>query len=124
LWFYEVILSHCEDIRKAALSYVDEGGLIKHAVKIYKISRSSFQRWRNKLNETGTVEIEKRIVEPYKLKDDALKDFINLNPDAYISEIAEHFEVSTGCVSTALKRLNITRKKKERPIKKVTNKND
>lgn len=34
------------------------------------------------------------------------------NPDAYLNEIATHFGVSIGCISMALKRLKITRKKK------------
>lgn len=117
-------MSHPEDIRKAAISYVNEGGLIKDAIKIFKVSRSSFQRWRNKKQSTGTVARNPRVVEPYKLKDDALKSYIDKNPDAYISEIAEHFKVSSGCVSTALKRLKITRKKKARPIEKAMSKHD
>lgn len=117
-------MSHSEEIREAALNYVDEGGLIKDALEIFKVSRSSFQRWRNKKQSTGSVARNNRVVEPYKLKDDLLKSYIEQNPDAYISEIAEHFNVSTGCVSTALKRLKITRKKKALHTEKVIQKND
>ena len=112
-------MSHSEDIRKAVLNYVDEGGLIEEALKLYKVSRSSVQRWRNKKILTGSVAIERRVVEHYKLKEEALRSFVNDNPDSYISEIADHFNVSTGCVSTALKRLNITRKKKAPHTEKV-----
>ena len=33
-------MSHSEDIRKAVLNYVDEGGLIEEALKLYKVSRN------------------------------------------------------------------------------------
>ena len=111
-------MSHSEEIRKAVLRYIDDGGLVEEATKLYKVSRSSVQRWRIKKNLTGSLANEQRVVEPYKLKDDALINYINDYPDAYIYEIAEHFKVSTGCVSTALKRLKITRKKKVLHTKK------
>ena len=90
---------------------MDDSGLVEDSTKLYKVSLSSVQRWRIKKNSTGSLANEQRFVEPYKLKDGALRHYINDDPDAYIYELAEHFKVLTGCVSTALKRLKITRKK-------------
>jgi len=105
-------MSHSEDIRERSLNYVSNGGKIKDAVKIFKISRSSFQRWRSSKIKTGSIENKPRVVEPYKINNYELLSYINEYPDAYIVEIAEHFSVTKGCISIALKRLNISRKKK------------
>jgi predicted DNA-binding protein YlxM (UPF0122 family) len=39
-------------------------------------------------------------------------EYIHENPDAYLSEIADEFNCSTTAVLKALKKLNITRKKR------------
>ncbi len=105
-------MSHPEEIRILVLNYVYNGGKIVDALEIYDVSRSAFQRWRTMNNETGSVAIPPRNTQPYKIDNDKLKSYIKENPSAYISEIANHFELSTGCICEALKRLNISRKKK------------
>lgn len=117
----EVVLiemSHSKDLREKVIKYVEEGGLIKEACKLFEVSRSSFQRWRLKQKQTGTVLRKSRTKSPYKVNNDELHDYINKHPDAYLNEIAEHFEVTAPCIFVALKRLKITRKKSRRFIKK------
>lgn len=46
-----------------------------------------------------------------------IKAFVKENPDAYLNEIASHFNFTTPAIHAALKRLNITRKKSPRSIK-------
>ena len=48
---------------------------------------------------------------PYKLDNKELMNFINDNPGAFLSEIAEGFNVTQACISITLKKLNITQKK-------------
>jgi len=105
-------MSHTEEIRKQCLEYVSNGGKILEALKIFNVSRSSFQRWRKLKSETGSIAIRPRVVEPYKINNDELITYVKNNPDAYVIEIADHFNVTKGCISTALKRLKISRKKK------------
>lgn len=105
-------MSYSEDIREQSLNYVSNGGKIKEALKIFNMSRSSFQRWRRSKIETGSVEVKPRVVEPYKINNDDLLSYIDQHPDAYMIEIAEHFYVTKGCISIALNRLKISRKKK------------
>ena len=105
-------MSHPEIIRIKALTYVENGGTITKALEIYNVSRSAFQRWRLMESETGSVAIPPRNTQPYKVDNEKLKEYINENPSAYIKEIASHFNLSTGCICEALKRLNISRKKK------------
>ena len=46
-----------------------------------------------------------------KLDEHSLRSYIADNPDAYLQEIAEYFDVSIPAVHYAFKRLGITRKK-------------
>jgi hypothetical protein len=48
---------------------------------------------------------------PYKIDDDKLRSYIQLYPDEYLSEIANHFQVTPSGIPKALSRLEITQKK-------------
>lgn len=111
-------MSHSKDLRERAVKYVEQGGTIKAACEIFEISRSSFQRWRVRKNKMGSLEPKSRERSPYKIDNKALETYIAEYPDAYLNEIASHFNVTIPCISIALKRLKITRKKSPRSIKK------
>jgi transposase len=111
-------MSHSKDLRQRALKYVEEGGSVKEACILFDVSRSSFQRWRNLKNTTGSLNPKSRTKTPYKIDNEQLKAYINKHPDAYLNEIAVHFGVTAPCISIGLKRLKITRKKSLFSIKK------
>lgn len=113
-------MSYSNDLRKRALKFVGEGGSIKEACLLFEVSRSSFQRWRLKQKNTGSLAPKSRVRVPYKIDNDKLTAFVDNHPDAYLNEIAAHFQVSIPCVSIALKRLRITRKKRVFFTKKET----
>lgn len=113
-------MSHSSDLRKRALKFVEKGGSIKEACLLFEVSRSSFQRWRLKQKNTGSLAPKSRDRAPYKIDNDELNAFINKHPDAYLNEIAAHFQVTIPGVSIALKRLKITRKKRLNSTKKET----
>lgn len=41
-------MSHLKDLRDRAVKYVEQGGSIKDACKLFEVSRPSFLRWRAK----------------------------------------------------------------------------
>jgi len=106
-------MAHSEDLRKKVLAHVLEFGSIKSAIKTFKVSRSSIQRWQNRHSDIGSVAKKARKCEPYKVKEASLRRFVESNPEYYLYEIAEHFNVSVACIAMALKRLKITRKKRQ-----------
>ena len=105
-------MSYSVDLRLKAINYLKQGGTVKETCVIFEISRSTLQRWRAMMSETGTVNPKPIIRPPYKIDNEALKTYIAQYPDAYLSEIASHFEVTAPCILIALRRLNITRKKR------------
>lgn len=117
---HHLLMSYSKDLRQRALKFVQEGGTIKEACLLFEVSRSSFQRWNLKQKNTGNVSPKSRIRVPYKIDNDDLMSFIVNYPDAYLNEIAAHFAVTIPCISIALKRLKITRKKRVYFTKKET----
>ena len=115
-------MSHSKAIREQVLSYVTTGGKIVDALKIFNVSRSSYQRWVISKEKTGSIDCKPRVVEPYKINNQALKQYIIERPDAYLTEIASHFNVTQGCISAALERLKISRKKKHALSRKKSRK--
>lgn len=105
-------MAHLEDLRKKVLAHILKFGSIKSAIKIFNVSRSSIQRWQNRHSDIGSVAKKARECEPYKVKEASLRSFIESNPESYLYEIADHFNVSVGCIAMALQRLKITRKKR------------
>ena len=61
--------------------------------------------------ERGHLKIKTRDYKPYKIDEKALITYVNQNPDYYLKDIAEHFNVTASAIFFALKRLKITLKK-------------
>ena len=113
-------MSHSEDLRSRALRYVEQGGSVKEACSLFEVSRSSFQRWRIRKSLTGSLKVKPRTKQPYKIDNEALRNYVMQTPDAYLNEMASHFNVTIPCISIALKRLKITRKKSAASTKNET----
>ena len=109
------------DLRKKVISYLERGGQIIEACEIFSVSRSSVFRWLRKKRLSGDVYAEPWSKSAHKLQDSELIKYIQANPDAYLSEIANHFNASSSGVCRALKRLNITRKKRRPSMQKEMN---
>ena len=126
MWYNFLFLnmSHSTDIRTIVLDYIDSGGQIKSACELFKVSRSSIQRWRIRQEQIGTISPTVRANLPYKLKDELLKTYMEANPDAYLSEIAAHFSATESGVWRALTRLKMSRKKRPRSTQKEMKKSE
>ena len=70
--------------------------------------------------KTGGMKRRPRTNNPYNIDKEALKAYIKSHPDAYLNEIATHFNVTESGVKKVLKRLNITRKKSLNVIENET----
>lgn len=75
------------------------------------------------VEEKGNVNPKIRTIYKNKLDYNQLKEFVKENPDAFLREYAEHFNVTTVGIWSALKRLGITRKKRLQLSKKLILKN-
>ena len=102
-------MTYSLDLRQKVINYIESGGKIAKAAKVFGIGRASIYRWLERKNlEATKVKYRYR-----KLDSKELEKYIKANPEVKLKLIAEKFEVSTTAIWTALKKMKITRKKKE-----------
>ena len=100
-------MSYSLDFRQKVISYIENGGKVTKAAKIFEIGRATIYRWLNRQNlEATKVERRKR-----KLDWKALEKDVQLHPDARLIERAKKFGVHPSAISHALKKMKITRKR-------------
>jgi len=110
-------MAYSVDTRKMVLDYLSKGHTQDEASRELGVSKRSMNKWQKMLRETGSLEDKEPQRKPHKLPDEELKAYIAAHPDAYYTEIAEHFKCSDEGVRKACKRLGITRKKKTKQYK-------
>ena len=100
-------MAYSLDLRERVVAYVEEGGGISRASKVFKVGRSTIYQWlaREDLRPTQ-VKRRKR-----KLDWAALKQDVEQHPDTKLSKRAQKFGVQPSAIHYALKEMNITRKK-------------
>ena len=96
------------DLRKKVISFIENGNSITKAARIFGINRVTVYRWLDKPNlEHTRVVRRKRKIDIARLNQDVEK-----YPDKTLKQRAQEFGVVPSSIYYQLKRLNITRKKK------------
>lgn len=111
-------MAYSIDFRRRALEYMDAGHTGKELYEAFRIYPSAIERWRKLLSKTGSLEPQYNETRSGKINLSKLKQVLEEKPDAYLSELAIHFDCTKQAVFYALKRLRITYKKRASPIPK------
>jgi transposase len=101
------------------LEYLWEGHSRIETARQYGIHRDTITRWKRIQKAGDSLETPKRNRPAKKLPPEALKAYVESQPDAYLSEIGEHFECTGDAVRKAMKKLNVTHKKRRSAIGSV-----
>lgn len=102
------------DLRERVMQWVETGGSITKAAKIYHISRATIYRWMGRADLRATkVKRRKR-----KLQWESLLQDVQQNPESKLVDRARKFGVKPSAISYALKEMKIGRKKKNYDIEK------
>jgi transposase len=117
-------MTYSIDFRKQVLSHIDSGASIETTSKLFSIGTTTIKNWKRLKAETGQLSGSGRPPTPYKIDSDKLKVYVKEHPDAFLNEIAIHFNVTGPAIHAALKRLKITRKKSPHYIKSDAKKSD
>jgi len=106
-------MAYDKKFKERVLAHVAKGHTNSSTAKLFGIGETTLKEWkrRSKANESLEPKIRQR--PPKKLSPDELRAFVTAHPDAYLSEIAQHFNCSITSVRRALIRLKITRKKRQ-----------
>ena len=104
-------MSYDQKFRKRAIEYHEEGHSIRETAKTFDISPNTLNTWLQQYREGGELGRKYREYKP-AISERELLDYLKSNPDAYQTEIGEHFGCHQSVVCRALKRYKITRKKR------------
>lgn len=111
---YFRLMSYSSDLRKCVLDFISKGGSKSEACRQFGVSRTCIYNW---LSAEDPLFCEKPGPRgPRTLDYDALRQHVCDFPDATQKERAAHFGVSRHGIYYALGKLNITRKKRRKPI--------
>ena len=109
-------MSYDEKYRKRTLEYRQEGHTLEQTSKVFKVAIITIRKWEKQLREEGNLK-KHAVKRPFrKIDPDKLREHIKSHPDDYLREIAEVFNCSESGIRKALKKLKITRKKKDHEI--------
>lgn len=108
--------SYSLDLREKVMSYITSGGQKREAAKIFKIGEDTIYRWLRK-QKTGDLSPKKRVDFPRKMDPKKLSEYVEKYPDHTLKEIAAALNLAFQTVSSWLRRLGITRKKRPRCTK-------
>ena len=103
---------YSKDIKEKALAY-REKHTQRETCEIFGISANALKIWRRQLKNTGTLENTPKKRSWRKIEPGDLLLDIHRNPDDFNHERAEKFNCTDEAIRKAMKKLNITRKKKQ-----------
>ena len=106
-------MSYEKKYKQRVLQYHAEGHTQEETASLFGVSRSTIKDWKRREKAGESLDAKKRNRRPAKIFPEALSAYVSENPDAYLSEIAERFNCSAEAIRLALKKLKITRKKRQ-----------
>ena len=106
------------DLRERVLKYLEKNNDKKAASQLFQVGIATVYRWVARKREKGHVKPLRREYAYKKINEQKLIEYMKAYPDRFLSEIALDFGLTPPGVFYALKRLKITRKKRQRSIEK------
>ncbi|BFM38218.1 putative transposase [ISY508b: 1877114 - 1878081] [Synechocystis sp. LKSZ1] len=100
-------MAYSLDLRQKVINFIEAGGSITKASRIFQVGKSSIYRWLDREELAPTkVEHRKRKVDIKELEEDVKK-----NPDTPLKERAQKFGVTSASLCYRFKKMKITQKK-------------
>ena len=112
-------MTYSVDFRKKVMAYVRDGGSQAEAVRHFDISLWCVRDW---LARKDLEPRQKGVPRQRKLDKEALRAHVRDHPDATLRERSAHCGVDPSVIGKALKRMNITRKKRRFGTRNATRK--
>ena len=105
---------YSEDFKEIVVKHKEQGASYKSIMERFDVGYNSITRWVNQSKSKQKVSVNTR--SPYnntRLSNEQLLSYVEKHPEAYLSEIADHFGYKIPGIWYRLKKLGITRKKNE-----------
>ncbi len=101
-------MSYSLDLRTRVIDYIENGGSILSAARIYKVGRSTIYRWLARVDLKPTKVTRRQ----RKLDWEALEQDVKESPDLRLCDRALKFGVNISSIGYALHEMKITQKKR------------
>jgi len=111
-------MAYSIDFIKRAVAYRQEGHTLKQMEEAFGIPSVTYYDWKEKLEKGFAFGTKAKGERNRKIDKEALKQAVELNPDAFLWELAERFNCSPVAIHNALEKMDITRKKNNLPTVK------
>lgn len=109
-------MSYDIKFRERTIEYYNKGNSWSKTLETFGISSDTLNKWIKK-KVAGDLSDKKVKKRKRKISAEKLHEYVDSKPDAYQSEMAEHFKCSQQAICQALKRNGITRKKRQNATK-------
>ena len=113
-------MAYSVDLRHKALSYYEQCKNISKVAAAFNLSRNTIYLWIRLKEQTGSLNHQVKGQNATKLDRQKLAQYVEQHPDAYLYEIAKHFNCTAAAICYALKQMGITRKKRSPLTKNKT----
>ena len=105
-------MAYSADLRNKALNYYEQCKNISQTAATFNLSRNTLYLWIRLKKQTGSLKHKVTGLNAVKLDRQKLAQYVGQHPDAYLHEIAKHFDCTPAAVCYALKQMGMTRKKR------------
>ena len=105
-------MAYSADLRNKALNYYEQCKNISQTAATFNLSRNTLYLWIRLKKQTGSLKHQVTGLNAVKLDRQKLAQYVGQHPDAYLHEIAKHFDCTAATVCYALKQMGMTRKKR------------
>ena len=92
--------------------YYEQCKNISQTAATFNLSRNTLYLWIRLKKQTGSLKHQVTGLNAVKLDRQKLAQYVGQHPDAYLHEIAKHFDCTPATVCYALKQMGMTRKKR------------
>jgi len=112
----EMAKAYALELRNRILSYVESGGKVTAASRIFDVAAQTIRNWLKRIQEEGSATARKTGTKgKRKIDYDKLKAYVAEHPDKTLHEMAKVFGVWPSAIEKALNKMKITRKKSLSP---------
>jgi transposase len=115
--------AYSEDLREKVISHIMSGCSKREAARVFNIGEATVYNWL-RLHKEGSLSPKKRTDYPRKVDEQKLREYVAQNPDHTLKQIASALGLKFQNVAKWLKRLKITRKKRQHFTKSATKKSE
>lgn len=111
------------DLRHKVIGFLQAGGSQRAAAKLFKMSKTTINKWNLQYKNEGHVLPRKRLGLKPKVSSQDFSNYIVTCSEVNTEDVAKHFNISVSAVRYKLRKMGYSYKKKLTPTWRLVDKN-